>query len=274
MGPDEHEIEAAQQIAATKEVRLPSFCTNDVPCWFRRAEIQFRIKKITSETLKADYVLAALPEETFTSVAGWLDTQPDEIPYKELKEYLLEKFTLTAEEKAKKLMAIINQPIGDQRPSQAMEEMERLIRLPTTNGEEKTMDVLLILWLHRLPHEVRKNITAFSEHTREELKKKADRLKDAAAATSSKAVAGHVCSSQEDDYKEENPINEENTAAATFNGNRPTFRKQTRPQQTLNPQPPRDIVPRKAAQSICFYHRRFGHEARRCLHPCSWTKNL
>ena len=274
MGLDELENEVAQQIAATKEVRLPSFCTNDAPCWFRRAEVQFRIKKITSETLKAAYVLAVLPEDAFTTMAGWLETQPDEIPYSELKEYLLKDLTLTAEQKAKKLMAIINQPIGDQKPSQAMREMERLMRLPTSNGEKKSLDVLLILWLHRLPHEVRRNITAFSEHTREELMKKADRLTDAAAASASKALAEHICSSQEDDYKEENSIEEEHTAAATWSGSRLKFRKPIQPQQIPNSQPPRDTVPRKATQSICFYHRRFGHEARRCLQPCSWTKNL
>jgi len=42
--------------------RLPPFSTTDTMIWFRRAEIQFPLKKITVSSTKADYVLAALPD--------------------------------------------------------------------------------------------------------------------------------------------------------------------------------------------------------------------
>ena len=57
---------------AAAQVKLPNFTPIDAQTWFRRAEVQFRLKKENSPMARADYVLAALPEDIFTHIAEWL----------------------------------------------------------------------------------------------------------------------------------------------------------------------------------------------------------
>ena len=73
-------------------VRLPPFSPNQPLTWFRRAERHFHLKKITSSTTKADYAIEVLPESVFQHIASWLDTQPAEIQYEDLKAALLRTF--------------------------------------------------------------------------------------------------------------------------------------------------------------------------------------
>ena len=70
-------------------VRLPPFSPNQQLTWFRRAERHFHPKKITSSTTKADYAIEVLPESVFQHIASWLDSQPVEIQYEDLKVALL-----------------------------------------------------------------------------------------------------------------------------------------------------------------------------------------
>ena len=70
-------------------VRLPPYSPNQPLTWFRRAERHFHLKKITSSTTKADYAIEVLPESVFQHIASWLDTQPAEIQYEDLKAALL-----------------------------------------------------------------------------------------------------------------------------------------------------------------------------------------
>ena len=51
---------SADITAVLTNFRLPAFSSVDTNIWFKRAEIQFRLKKITSSTVQADHVLAAL----------------------------------------------------------------------------------------------------------------------------------------------------------------------------------------------------------------------
>ena len=150
--------------AVQANFRLPTFSSVDSAIWFKRAEVQFRLKKVSSTTVQADYVLAAFPDSLFPQVAEWLDAKgTDPVTYDDLKAFLLKKFTLSPEQRARNILALINQPLGDQRPSQALAELRALARLPpTATGAAQTIDVLLALWLTRLPEKVRASIIDFT----------------------------------------------------------------------------------------------------------------
>ena len=257
--------------ATARDVKLPTFCAADAISWFQRAEVQFRLKCETSSTCMADHVLAALPEDVFPLISGWL-TERDgaDIQYDELKKHLLRKFVATPEERADKLLTLSHQPLGDQRPSIAFQEMKALTRLPAADGSTKTLDLLRILWLLRLPDDVRRGITNFSDISEDELTKLADSLQGANRGTSSRSAMA----ANDDEVPQ--PLTQEWTdedaAAAT-----PSQHRRWAQAPTKKPhfkQPPRGPPPRKATMDLCFYHSRFGHDARNCRAPCSWTKNL
>ena len=113
--------------AAAKDVHLPAFASSDATTWFMRAEIQFRLKNITQDSRKADYVLAALLEGMFQKIAYFLrrlGSSP--ASYTDLKAHLLRECVPFPEERAARLLQLLRQPIGDQRPSAAFREMQSL----------------------------------------------------------------------------------------------------------------------------------------------------
>ena len=74
-------------------VKLSPVCSRETASWFRRAEVQFRLRKITDPHTKADYLLEAVPEDIFPRVAAWLDNRHKDIEYDAFKSYLLQEFT-------------------------------------------------------------------------------------------------------------------------------------------------------------------------------------
>ena len=111
-------------------VKLPQFSTQEPVTWFRRAEIQFRLRKITDPRTKADYGLESVPDSVFVQIAAWLDQQQDEVLYDDLRKYLLEEFTLSASARAQKLLSFPQQLLGDRTAHSIWNEMQSLARLP------------------------------------------------------------------------------------------------------------------------------------------------
>ena len=137
--------------------RLPEFSQHEPLIWFRRAETRFRLRGIKQATTRADYVLEALAETIFMRIGPWLDQQPDEIPYDDLKKHLLKEFSPTTSERARRLLLMPSQPIGDRKPSQLWDEICMLSRLPETDEDSKNKEVDLKkeIWLQTLPSCVR-----------------------------------------------------------------------------------------------------------------------
>ena len=216
----------------------------------------------------ADYVLAALPQDVFLLISSWLLEQGDRLEYNTLKRHLLQKFVATPEERATKLLALSRQPLGDQRPSVTFQEMKALTKVPQEDGTTQTLDLLRVLWLLRLPDDVRRSITDFLGTSEDELTKLADALQggDRRASARTAMAATHV----EVLPPPEEPDDEDVAAAAPSQPRRWPQMNQKRPPPH---QPPRGTPTRKAASDLCFFHSRFGYDARHCRLPCSWEKN-
>ena len=91
---DNTKPDAEELLIRAVAVKLSPFCSSEAASWFRRAEFQFRLRRVTDPRTKADYVLEAISEELFPCVAAWLDNQDMDAYYEDLKSYLLQEFTL------------------------------------------------------------------------------------------------------------------------------------------------------------------------------------
>ena len=158
--------------------RLPEFSQHEPLTWFRRAETRFRLRGIKQATTKADYVLEALPETIFRRIGPWLDQQPDEIPYDDLKKHLLREFSPTTSERARRLLLMPSQAIGDRKPSQLWDEICMLSRLPEINEDSKNKEVDLKkeIWLQTLPSCVRVLLHNTDEKSTDDLSTLADEI--------------------------------------------------------------------------------------------------
>ena len=93
--------------AGVLHFKLPTFSTVDAAVWFRRAEVQFRLRRVRSSHTQADHVLAAIPDTIFTHMSTWLDA----IEYQGLKAFLLQKFSPSAERLVQMILDLSNQPL-------------------------------------------------------------------------------------------------------------------------------------------------------------------
>ena len=254
--------------------RLPAFSPVDTAIWFRRAEVQFRIKNVKSPTSQADHVLAALPDTIFPQLAEWLDSHgADPIKYQDLKAFLLKKFSLSPEQRVKCILDLVQQPLGDQRPSDALTELRSLARLPPDgSGTQQSIDVLLALWLHRLPEKVRARITNFNSYDNDQdIAAKADSILDTLNAASKASITA-LADVPSDEQQDEEKCTDAVAQTSSYPRQR-RFNKSPASSTSLNfkktPQPPKT-----AAQSnrFCYYHSRFADKAQKCQPPCAWKK--
>ena len=177
--------------------RLPEFSQHEPLTWFRRAETRFRLRGIKQATTRADYVLEALPETIFRRIGPWLNQQPDEIPYDDLKKHLLKEFSPTTSERARRLLLMPSQPIGDRKPSQLWDEICMLSRLPETDEDSKNKEVDLKkeIWLQTLPSCVRVLLHNTDEKSMDDLSTLADEImmsKNAACHDTSRCLPPDV----------------------------------------------------------------------------------
>ena len=115
---------------------------------FCRAETRFRLRGITVQpTTKAGYVLEALPETIFRRIGSWLDQQPEEIPYDDLKKYLLKEFSPTASERAF--------PADRRQKTITPMGLSRLPEVDDFSKQNKEVDLKKEIWLQSLPSSVR-----------------------------------------------------------------------------------------------------------------------
>ena len=188
-------------IAAAPHINLPLFTSSDAASWFKRVEALFRLRAITSASRKADYVIGALPAEIFSQISDWLITQNDTVIYDDLKQQIIQQCSPTPEERAKKIMELLRLPLGDQRPSAAFREMKALSTILKTDGSTEPLDLICVLWLLRLPQDIRSAITNFATRSEADLIKHADSLLgiSSLAASSTAAVATLPGCNEEDD---------------------------------------------------------------------------
>ena len=157
--------------------RLPDFAQNEPLTLFRRAETRFRIRGIVQPTTRADYVLEALPEAIFERIGPWLDQQPDEIPYDDLKKHLLKEFSSTTSERARRLLSLPSQPMDDRKLSHLWDKICTLSRLPEVDAvskQHKEVDLKKEIWLQSLPSSVRVLLRNTDDKSMDELSSLAD----------------------------------------------------------------------------------------------------
>ena len=256
--------DADATVAAMPNVTLPVFSTTNTAPWFQRVEALFRIKRV-SANLKSDFVVGALPEDVFSRISSWLNTYGDGIvPYDALKAKIIRSCQPSPEEKSQKILELLKLPLGDQRPSDAYFELKNYATILAQDGTTSQIDLLKVLWMLRLPTDIRTQIRNFSSQTEEDLTELADSIRgtarfaysnspSAAAAATPADVPGPPMDDEEDD----------DVIAATQRRQRQPRRRPQRRQQNQQHNPS-DL----SHKPLCWYHNKFGREAYKCMPPC------
>lgn len=234
----------------TVSVKLPEFWTKSPEVWFARVEAQFGTKGISTDQTKYDFVVSALDLNTAEEVQSVLTNPPTVDKYNTLKTALIKTFGKSQAQKDNELLNMNG--LGDKRPTALLRKINAL------NDDPQTLK--RALFLINLPADIRSILAGQNITDTEKLAEAADRIWETRTTniqqisafpteTNDKSISEQI---QHFDMKP--PVVE--TVAAIKN------RRYSSHQGS------------STSPSVCFYHQRFGPEARRCLHGCKFASLL
>ena len=255
-----------------KYFKLPEFWPSSPHAWFGIVEAQFRIRQVTLEEDRFTLVASVLPENSARKVAHLLSTPPADC-YTQLKAALLSSHQLTDIQKSELLFNMDD--LGSKRPMELLTEMMELV----TPGEEKTR-LFAMLFMHRLPAQVRVQLTE-DDHT--DLRALAEKAERCSAMLARKTGTSSVQAvfTPEDDGDEPaasvSAIRSSSSGQRNNKGGKPGFWQQKKQQQKRQPaqqsdnSSPAELA--RMASGLCFPHFKYGAKAFNCTQPCNWQGN-
>ena len=134
----------AENVSAVA-IKLLAFWPGDPEVWFAQVEAQFRLRRITDETTKFTHAIASLTKEYAVQVRDLLLSPPSTLPFTTLKQALIRR---TLDSESSKLQ-ILTAVLGDQKPSQLLRNIERLV-----GGKSIDDGLFRQLFLQHLPRNV------------------------------------------------------------------------------------------------------------------------
>lgn len=256
-GPADLPERSAAEMAAVS-VKLPPFWSADPEIWFAQVEATFTTRRITSQRTRFDYVIASLAPDVATEVRDLILKPPDATPYTVLKEQLIRR---TATSEQRRLQQLFNaEELGDRKPTQLLRRMQQLLGV-RASATDNTF--LRELFLQRLPTNVRMVLASTSATaTLEELAELADKVAEVTVPT----VAATTVQPFPELLAEIEHLRSEVQKLQTSVNQLPKQpRSHSLSRSRHNSPTPRD-------HTLCWYHKKYGPNARKCTQPCNFTQ--
>ena len=251
MTDDAHHDEPLRVSAV--QLKLPPFWPADPQVWFAQIEAQFATRGITVQKTKFDYVVASLAPEFATEVRDLILQPPEATPYDRLKEQLIKR---TAASEQRRLQQLFNaEELGDRKPTQLLRRMQQLLGDKATNTDAAFMREL---FLQRLPSNIRMVLASTPDTGNiEDLAQLADKVMEVAVPS----VASVTTSTELQQLRQE---------VTDLKGMLQSL-KLTQRRSRSRPSSPAPCS--EQSQGLCWYHAKFGDQARKCRSPCSKSGN-
>ena len=244
-----HEPQPGPERVAAVHLKLPPFWPADPQIWFAQVEAQFTTRGITVQKTKFDHIVASLAPEFATEVRDLILNPPREQPYDTLKDQLIKR---TAASEQRRLQQLFNaEELGDRKPSQLLRRMQQLLG-DKANNTDGTF--LRELFLQRLPSNVRMVLASTPDAGNlDDLAQLADKIVEVATPSISSVKTS-------DEFERlRHEVTELKLLIQTL--------KQLKRSRSRGRSP--SPAPQRHSQEICWYHAKFGDNARKCKPPCS-----
>ncbi|KAJ8728146.1 hypothetical protein PYW08_016531 [Mythimna loreyi] len=258
--------ETAAGISLT--MRLPPFWRDRPKLWFISFEAATSDLKKGQAQL-AQMVIAQLERQDIEQIIDILQDPPESGQYTAIKERLISAYEESDNRQFQKLL--LEMELGEQKPTQLLRKMRNLAR-------DKVPDsTLRLMWTNHLPSHVR-SVLAVSESfstkaTLEDLALLADKMMEQTATVEVAAVQTPASSTpalQEDTQHLASELRKLSLEMAEMRAeqrrsrypSRHRYKSRSRTRETQ----------RQETSPVCYYHKKFKEQARRCTSPCAFKK--
>lgn len=245
------------RVVGEVKVKLPSFWSNKPKLWFRQAEVQFDIGHVTQDSTKYGYVLSMLDPCVAEVVEDIITSPPEQDKYEFLKRELILRLSSSREQNIRQLLG--DEQLGDRKPSVFLRHLRSLAG---SHGEDDS--ILRELWIRRLPFEVQRILKAQKDMELNKVAEIADAILDTPVnvqpvsslySASIEPSLSAVIKSLELLSKKVDALETSRSRSHSRSNSRSCSRSRSRFHSRL-----------------CWYHKRFGTRALKCIAPCSWKQ--
>ncbi|KFD45152.1 hypothetical protein M513_13971 [Trichuris suis] len=229
-------------------ISVPTFGAADPELWFARLDLFFAQQNISDEATKLQLAFTGMSDDVLASFRDFIFNAKGE----------LHRFTAFKELCLKRLADTLHsEQLGDRKPSEFLRYLHQLLDTPSSDP------IVRELFLSRLPAPVRSALIPFSDRQIDQLAELADRL--IVHQSNSVCAVSQVNAVTEERLNRIEQLLEELVLQRRRRSRSPPAREVRRSPSPRNP------VPSMAAElQLCYYHRRFGNRARKCMPPCSF----
>ncbi|KAM8714773.1 hypothetical protein ACLKA7_001178 [Drosophila subpalustris] len=243
-------------------VQLPKFNKCNPQLWFAQLERVFRLNTISDDTDKFDLIVISLDEDVILDIEDLVAAPPQQDRYETLKARLLKKYAQTTEKKIQRLLQA--KEMTGMKPTEMLAHMRRL-------APSSLEPVIRSIFLQNIPSSIRPLLSAWPEDDLDNLAEVADKMLDAAkmddvhiSQQSTQLPAGSsvdaISRSGNMEKTLQKLIDSVNNLQTQFNKIKSSPRSQNSKQQIDNS---------NAEDELCYFHKRFGNDARKCRTGCS-----
>ncbi|XP_017488990.1 PREDICTED: uncharacterized protein LOC108377238 [Rhagoletis zephyria] len=242
------------QIMSARVVKLPPFWKDNCILWFAQVEAALDIAQIRSDGAKYKYVLVHLDETALPFVADIITSPPDEDKYAVLKERLISTFEDTEDIKLRRLLQGLEYIEG--KPSRYLQRLRNLV--PRKIPDE----ILRTIFLERLPSNIRCVLAISATQDLTTLALQADKIFD--AQSSIMTIHKTDKTNSEPPMKPVETISQQNSIDELRAEIHALSKK-------INSS--KVGVGVSSNDKLCYYHLRFGSQARKCRQPCEFKNS-
>lgn len=257
---------------------LPKFSKKNVEIYFLQLDLWFEHRGISnSDEEKYRTLATSIDSDVLLQVSGAAQHAAVGQRFDTLKRAIIANFADSETQRLKKLLAGI--PLGDNKPSQLV----NILRNTCPNATIEQQSLIRHVWLDQLPVSIRSIIVANRAKCAPNLTPSLDdeaRLADAVFETidpkassvyeiASSSTASSATDATVDAIVAEVTKKFERIFSRRFN-HRSRSRSRSRNRNTSNECDNRDG---SNSPTLCYYHREFGTDARKCRSPCKFKKS-
>lgn len=240
--------------------KLPTFWADKPAVWFAQADAQFTLAGIGSSKTKYSYVVSQLDTRVACEVEDIITGPETGHTYEKIRDALTQRLSMSEERRVKQL--IQEEEMGDRKPSQFLRHLRSL----AGNSQAVSDNLLRQIWLQRLPATASAILTSQSTTMAlDDMATLADRIIEV-----SPAPAPAVLAVQRNASQPANPLEEQlGTLAKQVAALTAKFERRSRSRSRSFSQS-HDGKTDKRDDGPCWYHQRYGNDAKRCSSPCNF----
>lgn len=251
-------------------VRLPPFWPHNPLLWFAQVEASFNYSGVTTDATKFALVVSQLDQRYATEVQDIITSPPTENAYERLKAELIRRISASQEDRIRQVLT--QEDIGDRKPSQYLRHLRSKVDTGTVPDS-----LLRSIWSSRLPPQVKAIVASQADMSLDAVAELADRIQEAitpspqvSAVNMNSSSASRPPSVSRADYDalsaKVDALSAQISALLTQRSDkRYRGRSRERSKSRSSTRSTSD-----AERNVCWYHRRFGDQAKKCTRPCDY----